>query len=212
MYFRTFSTLLFISITVPGNLYAKKDTVCLHDYYGSGGQQGILNDAADSVLTAGGNLSNAVFKLRPYGLFILTETITIPEEAIPEIDAPKPGNTQNTAPPMITWTASTPPNKTYTFDVPGNIIIKNIRLLYASISSAQVGSGLKVGDSSATNGGIGGYAEFDVCIFDYSQIPQSSSGAVEIYSTHFIGTDLSSGVYLNRLEAGMFLSQKNLFL
>ncbi len=180
-------TLLFFTMLVSGSLYAQKDTVYVQDYYGSGGQEGTLNNAVDSVVNAGGNLSNVVFKLKPYGLYILSGTITTPNGQVLEIDAPKPGNTQNSAPPMIAWTASTTVNKTYLFDIPGDVIMKNIWLLYASIDSAQVSCSIRVGDSSATVGGVGGRAEFDGCIFDYSEIGADGSGAIEIYATHFKG-------------------------
>ncbi len=182
-----FLTLFMFLAFACATLYAQKDTVYVPDFVSTGGTEGTLNNAIDSVVTAGGNLSNVVFKLSPYGLYILSGSVTTPAGQVLEIDANKAGNTQNDAPPMIAWTASTAPTKTYLFDVPGNIIMKNIWLLYASVDGAQVSSSIRVGDSSATVGGIGGRAEFDNCIFDYSEIGADGSGAVEIYSTHFVG-------------------------
>lgn len=180
-------TLFIFTLIVSTSVYAQKDTVYVPDFISSGGQEGTLNNAIDSVVNAGGNLSNVVFKLSPYGLYVLSGVITTPAGAVLEIDADPPGNTQESAPPMIAWTASTAPTKTYSFNIPGDLIMKNLWIMYASIDGAQVGSSIRVGDSSSTVGGVGGRAEFDNVIFDYSPASGGASGAVDIYSTHFKG-------------------------
>jgi Secretion system C-terminal sorting domain len=171
--------LCFIMLLSVG-LYAQKDTINVPDAIDQG--EGTLNDAVQTAID-GGTLSNTVFKLKPYGLYILSGTITTPAGSVLEIYADPPGTTQETAPPMIAWTVSTAPDKRYNFNLPGSVIMRNVWLLYGSTDGAQSGTSLRVGDSAA----VGGGATFDNVIFDYSQVPQNSSGAVEIYSTHFNG-------------------------
>lgn len=162
--------------------FAAKDTVYVPDTYAASGAEGTLNDAVTAALNAG-KLSTTVFKLSPYGLYILSGAIVTPSGSTLEIVADRPGNTQNSAPPMIAWTPSSAPNKAYNFDVGGTIIMKNVWLLYGSTDGTQSGTELRVGDSASS----GGRCEFDNVIFDYAPCPANGSGAVEIYSGHFIG-------------------------
>ncbi len=177
-----FTIVLFVTMIIPGFLYAQKDTVDVQDFVSTGGTEGTLNDAVAQAITAG-TLSNTVFRLSPYGLYVLSGTINTPAGSTIELYAEPAGKTQETAPPMIAWTASTAPSKTYSFNVSGNIKMTNIWILYAGVDGAQVGSAIRVGDSS----GSGGSAEFDNCIFDYAPASGGASGCVDVYSTHFKG-------------------------
>jgi len=178
-YFLTTLLLVGLAYTVS---FAQKDTVYVQDTYASGGAEGTLNDAVTAAIN-NGTLSKTVFKLSPYGLYILSGAIVTPSGTTLEIVADKPGNTQQTALPMIAWTPSSAPNKTYNFDVGGTIKMKNVWLLYGSTDGTQSPTELRVGDSLSA----GGRAEFDNVIFDYAECPNNGSGAVEIYSAHFVG-------------------------
>jgi hypothetical protein len=177
-----FLTSLFLAVFMSAVSFANKDTVYVLDTYASSGAEGTLNDSVTAVINRG-TLSNTVFKLSTYGLYILSGSIVTPTGSTLEIVADPPGNTQATAPPMIAWTPSSAPSKVYNFDVAGGIIMKNVWLLYGSTDGTQSPTELRVGDSVST----GGRAEFDNVIFDYSDCPTNASGAVEIYSTHFVG-------------------------
>src|SRR4030042_3548499 len=82
------------------SVHAQKVIVNVPDVFASGGQEGTLNDAVQAAINAG-TLSNTVFNLTPFGLYILSGTITVPAGQTLEITAPAPGNTQQTAPRMI---------------------------------------------------------------------------------------------------------------
>jgi hypothetical protein len=175
------STLLII-VFISAISFAQKDTVVVKDYYETG-QEGTLNDAVQASINAG-TVSNTVFKLKPYGTYVLNGAIdlsNLPGKTL-EIDADPPGNTQETAPPMICWTASTAPNKTYLFDIAGKLVMKNVWILWADLGGNRVTSTIRIGDSSSV---AGGRCEFDNVIFDYVQ--QASSGAIQPYATHFVG-------------------------
>jgi hypothetical protein len=164
-------------------VFAQKDTVEVPDVFAAG--EGTLNTAIQTAIDAG-TLSNTVFKLAPYGLYVLTGAVTTPSGQVLEIVAPEPGNTQETAPPLILWTASSAPDKRYNFNCSGDVIMKNIWLIYGSIDGAQVGSTLRVGDSVGVSA-TGMNALFEGCLFEYSGCPQNGSGAVEVYSGNFKG-------------------------
>ncbi len=175
-------TLLFFTIVISLPIYAQKDTVYVPDTYDMGGQEGTLNNAVDSVQNAGGNISNVVFKLKPYGLYVLSGTITTKAGQTLEIDADPPGNTQATAPPMIAWTENTAPNKAYYFDIPGTLIMNNLWLLWSGTNGTRFASTIRIGDSASV---AGGRITANNVIFDY--VDQSSSGAIQPYATHFVG-------------------------
>ena len=177
-----FLTTILVIVFISAVSFAQKDTVVVKDYYETG-QEGTLNDAVQAAINAG-TVSNTVFKLIPYGTYVLNSAIdlsNLPGSTL-EIDADPPGNTQETAPPMICWTASTAPSKTYLFDIAGKIIMKNVWILWADLSGSRVTSTIRVGDSSSVSGG---HCEFDNVIFDYVQ--NASSGAIQPYATHFVG-------------------------
>jgi len=174
--------LILITVLISLPIYAQKDTVNVPDTYDMGGQEGTLNNAVDSVVNAGGNISNVVFKLKPYGLYVLSGTITTKPGEILEIDAAPPGITQATAPPMIAWTENTAPDKTYLFDVPGQLVLNNIWLLWSGTAGTRFASTIRIGDSASVSGGR---ITANNVIFDY--VDQASSGAVTPYATHFKG-------------------------
>lgn len=182
-----FLVMMFFSVIISTLLYGQKDTVVVDGVYTPPiGREGTLNDAIQAKID-NGTLSNTVFKLRAYDFYVLTGTITTPPGAVLEIVADAPGNTQETAPPMIAWTTSTAPDKRFNFDIAGDVKMKNVWILYGDVAGAQSGTSLRVGDSSNVVGGVGGRAEFENVIFDHSLVPGSAAGAVEIYSTHFKG-------------------------
>jgi hypothetical protein len=154
----TFSIFLFITLLLifPLKASAQKDTVNVADYFDAE-EDGTLNTAVQTAIDAG-TLSNTVFKLRPSGLYILDGTITTPPGETIEIVAPTPANTHEKAPPMIAWTTSTSPDKKYTFDIVGEIKMKNVWILYASLDGIRAQSAIRVGDSVPVDGGR---CEFD---------------------------------------------------
>ena len=178
-----FFTTILILVIFSAISFAK-DTVYVQDYWTTGGTEGTLNDAVQAAID-GGTLSNTVFKLSPYGTYVLSGAIDLsnqPGKTL-EIVADPAGNTKETAPPMICWTASTAPSKTYIFDIAGKLILKNIWVLWADLGGNRFTSTIRIGDSSSVGGG---QIEADNVIFDYVQ--QASSGAIQPYATHFVGT------------------------
>ena len=175
-----FSTLCFTILFSIG-LYAQKDTVNVPDTYDQGGTEGTLNTTVQPYID-NNTVSNTVFKLKPYGLYVLSGTITTKAGQVLEIDADPPGTTQETAPPMIAWTENTAPDKTYLFDIPGQLIMNNIWLLWSGTNGTRFPSTIRIGDSASVSGGR---IVANNVIFDY--VDQSSSGAVTPYATHFKG-------------------------
>ena len=62
--------------------------------------EGSLN-AAVAAASSEGKLSTTVFRLEPYGRYVLTGAINVPAGEKLTIIAPEPGITQETAPPQI---------------------------------------------------------------------------------------------------------------
>jgi hypothetical protein len=173
------TTLLLIAILCTSS-YAQKQIVEVKDYWETN-TEGTLNDAVTKAINAG-TLSNTVFKLKTYGTYVLTGSIITPPGQTLEITADDPGKTQETAPPMICWTASTAPSKTYLFDIAGAVKMKNVSILWAGLDGTRYISTIRVGDSSTVSGGR---CEFENVTFDY--VHQNSSGAVQPFATHFKG-------------------------
>ena len=96
---RHFLTTLFLIATFCISLYAQKTTVTVQDYWETN-KEGTLNEAVAAAISAG-TLSNTIFKLKPYGTYVLSGTITTPPGQTLEITADPPGTTQETAPPMV---------------------------------------------------------------------------------------------------------------
>ncbi|HEY9187615.1 MAG TPA: T9SS type A sorting domain-containing protein [Ignavibacteria bacterium] len=171
---------IFLFTFLCSSILAQKKVVVVPDYWETQ-KEGTLNDAVDAAIKSG-SLSNTIFKLKPYGTYVLNGSIVTPSGQTLEIVGDNPGNTQETAPPMICWTASTAPSKTYIFDVAGELKMKNVWVLWASLDGTRYTSTIRVGDSVSVSGGR---CEFENCIFD--QVQQSSSGAIQPYATHFKG-------------------------
>jgi hypothetical protein len=147
---------------------------------------GNLNTAVGAAITAG-TVSNTVFALEPNGYYILTGMITVPAGERLTIIAPEPGGAQETAPPQIVFADSVvSENARFNFDCFGDIVLKNVWLLYANTAGDQVDASLQIDDSPDTiKGQIG---VFDGVIFDYSSCPWNGSGAVGVTARHFRGT------------------------
>ena len=173
-------TTLCLLATLCTSLYAQKQVVEVKDYWETN-TEGTLNTAVTAAINAG-TLSNTVFKLKPYGTYVLTGSIITPAGQTLEITADDPGTTQATAVPMICWTASTAPSKTYLFDIAGAVKMKNVQITWASLDGTRFTSTIRVGDSSTVSGGR---CEFENVTFDYVQ--QASSGAIQPFATHFKG-------------------------
>ena len=174
------------ALLVPASLFAVTDTVYVTSDVFPG--QGNLNWAINGAIDLG-TLSTSVFKLEPYGYYVLSGTIIVPAGQHLTIVAPAPGTTQATAPPQILWTLDAEVDTRFMFDCFGDITLKNVWLLYANTSGYQVSSSLQMEDDPAANAsGKGEIGEFDGVIFDYSNLPANTSGAVGITAHRFKGT------------------------
>jgi hypothetical protein len=170
-------------VMFPALLIAQTDTVDVPDFISTAGVEGTLNTAIAERISAG-TLSNTVFRLKPYGLYVLTSTITVPAGKKLTIVAPDPGSTQETAPPMICWTASQGVTTTYNFDCYGDVYMKNVWLLYATTNTegvgTQVGSAFVIDEDTTDHVNVG---KFDNVIFDYAPIGPGG-GSVTVQATH----------------------------
>ena len=182
-------SLLFGVVMVPILLHAQTDTILVVSDLTTA-TEGNLNNAISKVIVADSvnhtnKFSNTVFKLEPYGYYILTGTITTPKHSLLTIVGPTPGTTQLTAPPQIVWTTSGGVTTTFNFDCYGDVTMRNIWILCARTSGAQAGSSLVIEDDSLANiSGKGEVAIFDNCIFDYQNIG-NGGGAIEPACQHF---------------------------
>jgi hypothetical protein len=175
--------IVLLAFLFPAPLFAQPDTVDVLDFFEPGGGEGTLNTAVSAKISAG-TLSNTVFRLKPYGLYVLSSTITVPAGTKLTIVAPDPGTTQETAPPMICWTPSTGISTTFNFDCFGDIYMKNIWILYATTNTdgvgTQVGSALEIDEDTTDHVNIG---VFQNVIFDYAPI-SNGGGSVTVSATH----------------------------
>ncbi|HNW58599.1 MAG TPA: T9SS type A sorting domain-containing protein [bacterium] len=176
---------LLLSVT----LFAQqKDTTYVNGLY-SGGAEGGLNEAIKAVADAG-NLSKTVFKLNAYDWYVINGTIEVPKGQTLEIVAPKPGATQQTAPPQILWTASSSVTKNFLIAVYGDLIMKNIWVRFADAAGVQTGTPIVFeGNDESGPGAQGDYGTFDGCIFEFMPCPaQTASGSVCVRSKYFHGS------------------------
>jgi hypothetical protein len=135
--------------------------------------EGNLNNAVAAAVAAG-TLSETIFELEPYGYYILTSTIVVPAGEQLEIVAPLPGDTQETAPPQIVWTATGGVATDFMIESYGEITLRNVWLLYANAAGDQVGTQIQIqpnphGPERAT---------FENVIFEWSPAPPGGGGAV----------------------------------
>jgi hypothetical protein len=156
--------------------YASPDTVYVHSDIPP--NEGGLNTAVQTAIDAG-TLSNSIFKLDPYGYYILSGTVTVPPDQKLSIVADDPGTTQLSAPPQIILSAEITSWRGV-FDVFGDIFLKNVWVLYATTSGAQVSISIEIDDDTLRHKNRG---EFEGVIFDYAPI----GGAVELRCKHFVG-------------------------
>ena len=185
--------LLFFLITVclSSMLYAQKDTVNVPGFYESGGMPqnyGTLNDAIETART-NGTINNTVFKLTPYDVYVLSRSIFLKYGENLEIVAPKPGTTQDSAPPQIVWTEEEI-DRVYIIQTYGDVVMKNIWVRFddfssSSISGSQRQCSIVFEDSLELGDKDRGY--FEGCIFDYSRIGAESGGSITVKADHFIG-------------------------
>lgn len=166
----------------PAMLFGQTDTVDVIDFFDVGGGEGTLNTAVTTAINDG-TLSNKVFRLKPFGYYVLSGTINVPAGQRLTIVAPTPGTDQLTSPPMIVWTPSDI-DRTYNFNAFGDIYFKNIWILYATTNQegagTQVGTCLEISNDSTDNKNI---AVFENVIFDYANIG-SGGGAVTVSANH----------------------------
>ena len=180
---RTLWFSVFLAAAIPMLALGQTDTVHVQDSFDTG-LEGTLNTAVTAAIN-GGTLSNTVFKLKPYGLYIINGTITVPAGTRLTIVADEPGTDQLSAPPQILWSSSGGITTTYIFDCFGDITLKNIWVLYANTAGTQLGTSLRIEDSPDLINGQHG--TFEGCLFDYSQIGADGSGAISVTATHFRG-------------------------
>jgi hypothetical protein len=173
--------LILFALLLPGSLFAQTDTVEVPSDWGVG--EGGLNTAIQAKIDAG-TLSNTVFRLKPYGLYILSSRITVPAGKRLTLIAPDPGASQETSPPMICWTPSSGVNTNFNFDCFGDIYMKNIWILYATSNTdglgTQVGSALEIDEDTTDHVNVG---VFENVIFDYAPI-SNSGGSVTVSASH----------------------------
>jgi hypothetical protein len=139
---------------------------------------GNLNNAINAAI-ASNTLSTTVFQLEAAGYYLLTGPVTTPAGTKLTITAPDPGTAPATAPPIIMALAGGGVTWNYNFDIFGDISLKNIWLLYANTTPAQLGMHLEIDNDSTRNKNI---ANFEGVIFDYSYT------CVEERSTHLTAT------------------------
>lgn len=175
--------IVLFAVFLPAGLFAQTDTVDVKDFFDPAGGEGSLNSAIQTKIGAG-TLSNTVFRLKPYGLYVLSATIRVPAGTRLTIVAPDPGGSQVTAPPMICWTPSSGINTTFNFDCFGDIYMKNIWILYATTNTVgvgtQVGSALEIDEDTTDHKNVG---VFQNVIFDYAPI-SNGGGAVTVSASH----------------------------
>jgi hypothetical protein len=172
----------------PALLLAQTDTVDVPDFFDPvAGGEGTLNNAIAAKITAG-TLSNTVFRLKSWGYYVLSSTITVPAGKKLTIIGRDPvaasWTVQDSATPMICWTPSTSVTKTFNFDCFGDIEMKNVWILYATTQmediGSQVGSALVIDQDTTDNVNNG---VFKNVIFDYAPIGPGG-GSVTVQAKH----------------------------
>ncbi len=181
-------TLLFCLMFLPLSLMAQqKDTTYVNGVY-SGGSEGDLNTAVKAAIDAG-KLSTTVFKLNPYDWYVVNGTIEVPEGQILELVGPPVGNTQESAPPQILWTASGSVTKEFVIQVYGDLIMKNIWVRFADAAGVQTGTPIVFEGDTTGVGGNKQYGTFENCVFEWMPCPAvTASGSICIRTKHFNGT------------------------
>lgn len=175
--------LLLTLILLQSNFaFAQKDTVVVPGFYETN-KYGTLNDAIDEAIN-NGTINNTVFKLKPYEIYVLSRSIYLDHGQNLEIVAPKPGKTQESAPPQIVWTEEGI-SRDYIIQSYGDIKMKNIWVRYADFLGNKVGSSIVFENQNSENDPERG--EFDGVIFDYAGIGAEAGGAITVKADHFVG-------------------------
>jgi hypothetical protein len=174
---------------LSGTLFAQqKDTTVVNGIIYGGGSEGELNRAVQAAIDAG-KLSKTVFKLQPFDWYVLTGTIEVPKGQVLDLFAPPAGNTQQSAPPQILWTASGSVTKQFLIDVYGDLIMKNIWVRFADVAGIQTGTPIVFDGDTAGVGGKAQYGTFENCLFEWMPCPAATaSGSVCVRSKHFNGS------------------------
>lgn len=175
--------LFFMVVFLSSMIYAQKDTVNVPGYFETSGTYGTLNDAIQTAIDAG-TINNTVFKLAPYELYVLSRSIYLDHGQNLEIYAPKPGTTQETAPPQIVWTEEDIDNA-YIIQSYGDVVMKNVWVRFADILGNQVQCSIVFENQTDENDPEEG--NFDGCIFDYCGIGAEAGGAITVKADHFVG-------------------------
>lgn len=174
--------IVLLALLLPAQLLAQTDTVDVPDFFATG-NEGTLNDAVSTAIS-GGTLSNTVFRLKQYGLYVLSATITVPAGKKLTLIADDPGATQTTCPPMICWSPVNGLNTTFNFDCFGDVYMTNIWILYATTNTTdlgtQTGTALVIDRDTTDELNIG---VFKGCIFDYAPIGPGG-GSVTVQAPH----------------------------
>ena len=168
---------------VSGSAFAQKDTVAVQGFYEAGGVEGTLNDAIEAAVSDG-SINNTVFKLTPYDIYVLDRTIFMDAGQNLDIWAPKPDDTQESAPPQILWTDADI-DKAYLIQTYGDVKVQNVWFRFADILGDQVSSSIAFEDSLALDDVETGI--FDGVIFDYAGIGAEGGGTVLVKADHFVG-------------------------
>lgn len=185
--------ILFMALIVclGSTLYAQKDTVDVPGFYESGGvspdNYGTLNDAVDEA-RGNGTINNTVFRLTPFEVYVLTKSLFMDIGENLDIVAPKPGTTQDAAPPQIVWDeAASSPVSDYIIQTYGDVIMKNIWVRHATILGEQRSTSITFIDTTAAGVRDAERGYFDRVIFDYCPIGSDAAGAVTVEADNFTG-------------------------
>jgi hypothetical protein len=178
-----FLQVLFMTVIMCMSVYAQ-DTVAVAPDGASGGN---LN-AAISAAIGTNTLSSTVFLLSAGSGsgedYILTSIVTTPLGQKLTIIAPP--TSPSSPPPQICMQTGGGVTWTQNFDCFGDVLFKNIWIMYTTTAGIENGAGLDIEDDSVQNKeGLGENAEFDNCIFDLQQT--GTDGAVELKCQHFRG-------------------------
>ena len=176
--------ILILSLVILSSfIYAqKKDTVVVPGFYETN-KYGTLNDAIQEAIQKG-TINNTVFKLKPYEVYVLSRSIYLDHGQNLELYAPKPGKTQESAPPQIVWTEEGI-DRQYIIQSYGDVKATNIWFRYADFLGNKVSSSITFENQNDANDPERG--EFDGCLFDYAGIGAEAAGAICVKANHFVG-------------------------
>jgi len=176
--------ILILSLVILSSfIYAqKKDTVVVPGFYETN-KYGTLNDAIQEAIQKG-TINNTVFKLKPYEVYVLSRSIYLDHGQNLELYAPKPGKTQESAPPQIVWTEEGI-DRQYIIQSYGDVKATNIWFRHADFLGNKLMTSITFENQNDANDPERG--EFDGCLFDYAGIGAESAGAICVKANHFVG-------------------------